>query len=310
MATKQDTNGNPSELSPLPVGSKRFFSPQDDWTLLSQGAEARVWKVPNFAIGDNTAAGSLTTTTTTTTVICKERFAKKYRHPVLDARLTKQRSRMEARLLGKCQAKGIHVPSVLHVDSNFSNSTALIYLELIDGQTVRDYLEENLLPRFEPNGDSDEVNGDRMNDKIVLNQLANEIGVILARLHSSGMVHGDLTTSNMMLKTEATYAVSSQSPEHPIQPKIILIDFGLAKNTTAAEERAVDLYVLERALQSTHPTLPKSFLEILLAAYASGGIDESQNETASVSLTKGPKHDTMIRLEKVRQRGRKRECFG
>jgi tRNA A-37 threonylcarbamoyl transferase component Bud32 len=132
MATEQDAKGNASELSPLPTGSKRYFSPQDDWTLLSQGAEARVWKVPNFAIGDNTAAGSLTTTTTTTTVICKERFAKKYRHPVLDARLTKQRSRMEARLLGKCQAKGIHVPSVLHVDSNFSNSTALIYLELID----------------------------------------------------------------------------------------------------------------------------------------------------------------------------------
>jgi TP53 regulating kinase and related kinases len=265
------------EERPLPELSTkevpRLFTPEADWTLLRQGAEARVWKVPQHP---------------TSTAICKERFPKKYRHPTLDARLTKQRCRMEARLLEKCRARGMRVPQVLQVDTNFSNSTALIYLEYIDGMTVRDYLEEELLPRLAE--ETSNGNGARA-DHAPLNELARDIGNTIAQLHAGGMVHGDLTTSNMMMmmmQNTTTDAIASQS-------SLVLIDFGLAKNTTATEERAVDLYVLERALQSTHSTLPESFLETLLSAYANGS---------------SSKNDTLTRLEKVRQRGRKRECFG
>jgi TP53 regulating kinase and related kinases len=251
----------------------RVFVPDVDWTLLRQGAEARLWKVPDFPGSEAYA-------------ICKERFPKKYRHPTLDARLTKQRCRMEARLLEKCRAQGIRVPKVLYVDTHFCNSTALIYLEYIDGITVRDYLEEDLLPRLAE--EASNGNGESR-DHTQLHDLAQCIGTTIAQLHTGGMVHGDLTTSNMMMMI-----LNTTNDPISSKPSLVLIDFGLAKNTTATEERAVDLYVLERALQSTHPTLSESFLETLLSAYANGT----------------PRHDTLTRLEKVRQRGRKRECFG
>ena len=95
------------------------------------------------------------------------------------------------------------------------------------------------------------------------------------------------------------------------RPNVVFIDFGLAKNTTAIEERAVDLYVLERALQSTHPTLPSSFYESILSSYLrSPQQRDTNNEMAKAPSPKEFHRDTLIRLEKVRQRGRKRECFG
>jgi TP53 regulating kinase-like protein len=79
-----------------------------------------------------------------------------------------------------------------------------------------------------------------------------------------------------------------------------LIDFGLSKSTTSVEEQAVDLYVLERALLSTHPDLPEHFFDKVLESYAS--VANKASEKVSQS--------TLQRLEQVRQRGRKRECFG
>lgn len=211
-----------------------------DWKLLSQGAEARVWK-------------------TTEQSIAKERFAKAYRHPTLDRRLTQQRSRAEARILEKCRAKGLKVPQVLRVEGN------TLFLEYLEAPTVRTALEDKL------DGGGDGVD-----------ELAQAMGTAIGRLHSHGMIHGDLTTSNMLLDTETG--------------DLYLIDFGLAKNTQSAEERAVDLYVVERALQSTHPRLSDQFGATVLEAYAQTlGSDAKP---------------TLQRLEQVRQRGRKRECFG
>jgi len=81
-----------------------------------------------------------------------------------------------------------------------------------------------------------------------------------------------------------------------INTEILLIDFGLAKSSESDEDRAVDLYVLERALSSTHPSLPETFMDtIILPAYSKVA----------------PKADKVLqRLEQVRMRGRKRECFG
>lgn len=63
----------------------------------------------------------------------------------------------------------------------------------------------------------------------------------MAKLHDGGLVHGDLTTSNMLLRDG--------------DGQLVLIDFGLAFNSTLAEDKAVDLYVLERAITSAHASL-------------------------------------------------------
>jgi TP53 regulating kinase and related kinases len=66
-----------------------------------------------------------------------------------------------------------------------------------------------------------------------------KIGLAIARLHDAEIVHGDLTTSNLMLEE------ASQN--------VVMIDFGLASMKPTVEDKAVDLYVLERAFISTHP---------------------------------------------------------
>lgn len=83
------------------------------------------------------------------------------------------------------------------------------------------------------------------------------IGVQLAKLHLADIIHGDLTTSNMILR-----------PRTPT-PELVLIDFGLSYVSNLVEDKAVDLYVLERAFSSTHPD-SELFFAGVLEAYANG----------------------------------------
>lgn len=236
--------------------------PREDWNLISQGAEARVWKLK----GNN---GSVQW-------ICKERFSKAYRHPDLDGRLTKSRCRSEARVLEKCTKKSeIRVPQVVRVEP------PLLYLECMDGPTVKAFL----------NSPSSE---DRDAKTVEFENLAFEMGTLIGRLHNIGVVHGDLTTSNMLLNWTGDATTSQKYG-------LVLIDFGLSKSTSSVEEQAVDLYVMERALTSTHPNLPENFFNKLLEAYSS---------VANQSSGKKSSETTLERLEKVQLRGRKRECFG
>lgn len=240
---------------------------REGWILLSQGAEARIWKIPaschNFA-----ASGGMD-------VVAKERFSKSYRHPTLDERLTKQRCRAEARILTKCfESKNngvINVPAVLRVDP------PILYMEFISGNTLRIVLEQLLDTHSFP-------------ETI---RYAQRLGQIIAEFHNLEIVHGDLTTSNMIVR--ATGRGDTAIMDATGSDDVVLIDFGLAKGADSAEERAVDWYVLERALASTHPRLPENFLPEALQSYK---LYASKAET------------TLSRLEQVRLRGRKRECFG
>ena len=249
----------------------RAHQPQSDWTLISQGAEARVWKLPR-----NDAF-----------VVCKERFSKAYRHPDLDAQLTKSRCRSEAKILEKCAKKTkIRVPKVIRV------SPPSLFLEYLGGSSVKAYLQQQQ---------------EESSRKLSEEKLASKIGELVGRLHNVGIVHGDLTTSNMMMVEDS----------ETTSLDLALIDFGLSKSTSGPEEQAVDLYVLERALISTHPDLPENFFDLVLETYKS--TTEAELETADGDEANGAKNkkkrkthaQTAIqRLEQVRMRGRKRECFG
>ena len=115
-----------------------------------------------------------------------------------------------------------------------------------------------------------------------MSRLASQIGEVVGKLHKNDIIHGDLTTSNMLL--QEPYELSD----------IILIDFGLSCIEQKAEDKAVDLYVLERAILSTHPNTD-SFVELLLSRY-----EESGGKGAKSVISK---------LKEVRARGRKKECF-
>ncbi|KAJ1911774.1 serine/threonine-protein kinase bud32 [Tieghemiomyces parasiticus] len=210
--------------------------------LIQQGAEAKVFALDFYG----------------RPAIAKERFAKTYRHPTLDKKLTSRRVVQEARCLFRCQQAGIDAPAVYHID-DVRNT---IYMEHIQGRTVKRAL----------------VDGE--GDTALAEQLAIKIGKALAALHRIQIIHGDLTTSNLYLR-EST-------------DSLVLIDFGLSYHSNLIEDKAVDLYVLERAFLSTHPNSEATF-DGIVRAYVKQAQDGKQ---------------VLAKLEDVRLRGRKRSMVG
>ncbi|KAG0359249.1 serine/threonine-protein kinase bud32 [Mortierella sp. AD032] len=140
----------------------------------------------------------------------------------------------------------------------------LIYMEYIEGCSIREFL-------VTPEGQSE----------IAQTKVAGEIGRALGLMHNIDVVHGDLTTSNLLMRKET-------------EGSVVLIDFGLSYVSQLVEDKAVDLYVLERAFSSTHPNTEVMF-EQILKAYGESG-------KASKQILK--------KLEDVRMRGRKRSMLG
>ncbi|KAG1055944.1 hypothetical protein G6F43_002125 [Rhizopus delemar] len=220
----------------------------DNAVLIKQGAEAKVLQLPTFL---SLPAGC----------IAKERFKKTYRHPELDQQLTSKRVVQEARNLQKCKKAGMDTPTVYFVD--IAQST--IYMENIVGITVKQRLLDN-----------------QMNDykDVDTDSLAQKMGESLAKMHSLNIVHGDLTTSNFMLREESD--------------SLVVIDFGLSYISVLQEDKAVDLYVLERAFSSTHPKTEALFAKIL------------KHYSAAYKQSK----PVLTKLGEVRLRGRKRSMVG
>lgn len=144
--------------------------------------------------------------------LVKERIKKSYRVPQIDEKLRKFRTRKEARLISGAKRCGVETPNIISVDEN----NFKINMEFIDGKRLKEFLNET----------NDE------NRKKVAEELGKKIGL----LHNHGIVHGDLTTSNMILKDD----------------KIFFIDFGLGEFSRRIENQAVDLSVLKEAFKSTH----------------------------------------------------------
>ena len=215
------------------------------WQLIRQGAEARIYS--GEFLGKP--------------VIVKERFQKSYRLPELDRKLTHRRMAQEIRSIARCRKHGIRAPAVYHFDYEHR----LLYLENIaDGVLVKEYVNQ-----LDGEGDGDG-----------LQKLMDLIGTTLAKMHSVDVVHGDLTTSNMIFDC--------------VKGNLTLIDFGLSHVSSLIEDKAVDLYVLERAFLSTHPRTEEQF-RTLLSSYSS-----SSTSTRAVSK----------KLDEVRMRGRKRIMVG
>ncbi|TMW62933.1 hypothetical protein Poli38472_005551 [Pythium oligandrum] len=218
-----------------------------DWTLISQGAEAKVYE----------------TEFSGRPCIVKERIKKSYRLPILDTKLSHRRLVQEARCIMKCRKAGVLTPCIYLIDED----NGRIYTEKIQGGSVKEYLRAAYKkdPKYGPEA----------------TRLAYSIGAAIAKMHDADIVHGDLTTSNMMLSSaEAT--------------EVTVIDFGLANSQPLPEDKAVDLYVMERAFDSTHINSELLVAEVLRAYKACSRRADS----------------TFQKLAAVRLRGRKRTMVG
>uniref|UniRef100_A0A1I8AJS4 non-specific serine/threonine protein kinase n=1 Tax=Steinernema glaseri TaxID=37863 RepID=A0A1I8AJS4_9BILA len=242
------------DASPMEVdgdGCQPGFDFNVDDSSLKQGAEGRI----------------LNCTYLGKKAVLKERFTKKYRHPDLDRTLTKDRMKAELKGIMRCSdLGGVRVPRVYFVNSQKNQ----IIFERIEGDTVRAFINRH----------HDDANEPAVKEKLV--NICKEIGKTISTMHRAGIIHGDLTTSNMLLE--------NADPE-----RLVMIDFGLASANPTAEEKGVDLYVLERAILSTHP-----FAEYLFDSILQGY--KAVNEKHFVPVN--------AKLEEVRMRGRKRDMVG
>ena len=143
--------------------------------------------------------------------ITKRRTIKSYRIPEIDEKIRKLRTRSETKLLEKA-SKIIPVPSV-----KISNEVSKeIIMDFIDGKKLSDYLDSFPLKKQK--------------------EICNKIGENISKLHNQDIIHGDLTTSNMILKED----------------KVYFIDFGLGFISHKFEDKAVDLHLLRQALEAKH----------------------------------------------------------
>jgi len=146
-------------------------------------------------------------------VILKRRLSKQYRIPEIDEKIRSQRTVHEPQVIHKAKEAGVPTPTIYMIDV----PDATIIMEFIEGKQIKQILG-NLSP------------SERRN-------LCRHIGNLIGRLHYHGIIHGDLTTSNMILTPNG---------------KIVFVDFGLSEHSTELETRGVDLHLMKRALQSSH----------------------------------------------------------
>ncbi|KAI1085152.1 kinase-like protein [Whalleya microplaca] len=256
--------------------------------LITQGAEARLYKTTYLLPSLPSAL--------------KHRPAKPWRHPVLDARLTRHRILSEARILTKARREGVRVPAVYAVDE----AAGELVMEWVAGPPVRVAVNEWLRRRREAevklgrNAEAPVTGEGEGGGDADLVALLRRVGDAVGRLHKTGIVHGDLTTSNMILRPWEKGAAPANghadgAGDGLMDGDIVIIDFGLASQSTSDEDRAVDLYVLERAFASTHPRAEALFSALLESAYRD---------------TFKQAHVVLKKLEDVRMRGRKRSMIG
>ncbi|MFH1839615.1 MAG: KEOPS complex kinase/ATPase Bud32, partial [Nanoarchaeota archaeon] len=178
--------------------------------------------------------------------LVKDRISKGYRHKEIDFMKRKYPTRREAKLLVDAAKFGINVPGLYKMD----DKEMKVEMEFLKGNMLKDIL-------------------DKSKQRI---KLCKEVGRQVAVLHDAGIVHGDLTTSNMLL----------------VKDKVYFIDFGLGFYSDKVEDKAVDLHLLRQALESKHFLHYEALFKAVLSGYK-----KSKNYSK-----------VMTRFEKVEKRGR------
>jgi TP53 regulating kinase and related kinases len=157
------------------------------------------------------------------TVVQKRRVKKAYRIKEIDDHLIASRTREEAKLMTLSRSVGVSVPLIYDVDLR----NGIITMEYLDGYRVKETLNQV--------------------DESERKRICRMIGESIARLHNHDIIHGDITTSNMIL----------------LYDRLFFIDFGLGCKTIETETKAVDLHVLMEAFESTHSRYSHCFDDVL-----------------------------------------------
>ncbi len=145
-------------------------------------------------------------------VIIKRRIKKKYRIKELDDVIREQRTKREALLMMAARSAGVSVPIIYDVNLDRKE----IVMQYIKGNRIKDFIDKM----------------DEKNQK----KICKKIGRSIANMHKNGIIHGDITTSNMIIENETLY----------------FIDFGLGMKSEENEDRGVDMHLLMEAFNAVH----------------------------------------------------------
>lgn len=181
-------------------------------------------------------------------IVIKDRIKKSYRIKEIDERIRKLRTRSETKLLEKA-SKIINCPKPIP-EKDFDK----IKIQFINGKKLSEFLDKFSLE--------------------IQKQLLKKIGEDVAKLHDVEIIHGDLTTSNMILKGN----------------NVFFIDFGLGFISAKIEDKAVDIHLLKQALEAKHFKHWKILFEKFIDGY------KNSKDSGKV----------ILQLEKVEKRRRYR----
>lgn len=186
--------------------------------LIAKGAEAELWRTDYLGRD----------------ALVKRRVPKKYRNPVLDARIRKLRTKEECLLLHRAKECGVRTPLIYSVD----RAGTEIVMEFVEGEKLRDVMRKK-----------------NKNKKNIFG-FCRTVGENVARLHKGGLVHGDLTTSNIIVS--------------PHGSGLVFVDFGLGFMSSRVEDFAVDLLVFKKTFSATHWELMPNGWEAIMHGYSRG----------------------------------------
>ena len=213
------------------------------------GAEAEVWRGSWMGLP----------------AVRKQRRIRSWRHPDLDDRLGRRRMLAEARLMVRLYKSGLNIPILYDCD--------------IDGQQL-------VMSNVSGNPLIDLLNDREMDDATVMEHLRTA-GRSIRMLHRQAIVHGDLSTNNIMITPDG---------------EAVLIDFGLAKIEFETELYGIDLHVLFEILGASHPHR-EGAMEAVLEGYA-----QCEEELGSAPTTPGgdpvSMNDVLERFDLIRTRVR------
>jgi len=160
-------------------------------------------------------------------VLVKERISKGYRLPQIDVKLRRYRTRKEVKLMTEARVYGVPTPRILKIDEKDFK----IFMEFVDGIRVKELLNSS--------------------DMEMIKKISLQIGKLIGKLHANNIIHGDLTTSNMIFK----------------DGKIFFIDFGLGEFSKRIEDKGIDLNLLLEALKATHFKILKLCWQNIVKGY-------------------------------------------
>jgi TP53 regulating kinase-like protein len=203
--------------------------------ILAVGAESIIFKIKQS--GQN--------------CLLKHRPKKPYLLDAIDESIRKLRTNRECKMIAIARKLGVPTPAVYALDK--TNHTLL--MEYIEGRQLK------------------EIVGEVSKKKIEM--MCKKFGSLIALLHQGNVIHGDPTTSNVIVDN---------------QSKLWLVDFGLSEMNATIEMKGVDLHLIHRAFETTHWNFQKIMLENTLEGYT-----DIMREDAK---------DVLSRMSEIRERGR------